>query len=386
MTTAAFNPSPTSQAQLLDDFSNPTLSLRDIAAAHKTTLTALSAYISRPDIQALLDIRKDVALGRVQLIALDHLPPAIAAASSVLAAFHSEESALKPDPTTLAKRADPAVDYRARRTALYSASLLFRLSRPIALHAPRHSSHRAREASSPHASPEVAPTPRPQAAPTLDLATLEQLVSQLEALQHDDPDTQPPTEPTAHPAAAPSPELPDSNSALETSDLKSGISTPIPAPAFLPPPPPLPLVRFQISDLKFQSPPPPQPPFPLPLPPLQFQISDLEIPTSPHIPQAPRLPPHCPRRPRPRPLGPWVPRLSETGAGPTRARHPRHTLQRASLNSDMRARTRIYLSLLFGALTTVAVAWVCAMLPAAPVTTGTTMNINQLGALPGLAS
>jgi hypothetical protein len=291
VTTAPFNPSPTSQAQLLDDFSNPTLSLRDIAAAHKTTLTALSAYISRPDIQALLDIRKDVALGRVQLIALDHLPPAIAAASSVLAAFHSEESALKPDPTTLAKRADPAVDYRARRTALYSASLLFRLSRPIALHAPRHSSHRAREASSPHASPEVAPTPRPQAAPTLDLATLEQLVSQLEALQHDDPDTQPPTESTAHPAAAPSPELPDSNSALETSDLKSGIPTPIPAPAFLPPS--ASSSSCQISDLRFEIPIPAPAPASLPASSSPSPISDLrfEIPTSPtsRKPHAPHL-------------------------------------------------------------------------------------------------
>jgi hypothetical protein len=231
VTTTPFNPSPSAQAQLLDDFSNPTLSLRDVAAAHQTTLTALAAYISRPDIQALLQVRKDVASDRVQLIALDHLPPAIAAASSVLAAFHAEEAALKPNPTTLAKRQDPAVDYRARRTALYSASLLFRLSRPLPLRRP--SAQRDRETNTSRESPTAAPThsPHPPAAPQLDLATLEQLVSQLEALQHDNPDTQSLAEQIPDPVAAPTLELSEPESASQISDLRFEIPSPTPAAA-----------------------------------------------------------------------------------------------------------------------------------------------------------
>ncbi len=224
---APFNPPSSLQAQLLDDFSNPTLSLRDIAAAHSTTLSALSAFISRPDIQALLETRKDVASERVQLIALDHLPPAIAAASSILSTFHSEEAALKPDPTTRAKRADLALDYRARRTALYSASLLFRLSRPLAASPRAHQGKRGRvrEANTTDGLP--APASPPPLHNPLNLAALEQLVSQLEAL--DSPadaklDAEPAPEPNLEPALIIAPD-----SVAQHSDLKLESPTP-PAP------------------------------------------------------------------------------------------------------------------------------------------------------------
>src|SRR6185295_3775124 len=56
--------------------------------------------------------------------------------------------------------------------------------------------------------------------------------------------------------------------------------------------------------------------------------------------------------------------------------------RRTSLTSAMRARTRIYLSLTLGALTTVAVAWTCAMQPATTVSNYVTLNINEHGAWP----
>jgi hypothetical protein len=161
MLPAPFNPSAAQHSQILDALSDPTRSLRDIAQDHQTSTSALTIWLARPDIADQVRIIDEVSSRRLRLIAADSLPPVIAAANQVVAAFNAEEKSLTPDPKTQAKRTDHATDCRARNNAMRAANLIYRLSRfslPTRTSAGDTSPHTPRPAKG--TSPESAPDHR----------------------------------------------------------------------------------------------------------------------------------------------------------------------------------------------------------------------------------
>ena len=136
-----FNPSPETTDALIDDLGSPDLTLRDVAGTYKTTLEALTLWMTRADIATRINNIESAVARRTRLIATNFLPSTVQLLNQILNNQHEEER----EPSTSAERR------RTRDSARKAATLLYRLARftPGAAPAPPGSPGGPRRSSAP---------------------------------------------------------------------------------------------------------------------------------------------------------------------------------------------------------------------------------------------
>jgi len=125
MPTTPFNPSPETLDQILDQLADPECSLREIAEIHKTTLAALTLFMTRPDIAEAIATLQSGAATKARLAAADSLPTVITALKLSVESFLFESCHALIRVNSLA-----AMEQRrkARETARKAAFLIFRIA------------------------------------------------------------------------------------------------------------------------------------------------------------------------------------------------------------------------------------------------------------------
>lgn len=138
-----FNPAPEIVDALIDELGSPDCTLRDIANEYKTTLEALTLWLSRDDIAARLNNIESAVCRRTRLIATN-FTPCVARLCTIIVSNHFEdEHELDPGPVTNEPRR------RSRDGARKAGALLLRLARLFPSTSPPRSKP---DASMPHAS------------------------------------------------------------------------------------------------------------------------------------------------------------------------------------------------------------------------------------------
>jgi hypothetical protein len=107
------------------DLCNPNVSLLELAESYKTTVEALIAWMSKPDIQQRLTDFQSASAFRTRLVATANLPKAVEALAQIIDAYIFEETKELVSPSTLAKEQRR----RSRETARKASALLIRLAR-----------------------------------------------------------------------------------------------------------------------------------------------------------------------------------------------------------------------------------------------------------------
>jgi hypothetical protein len=125
---------PDNPDKVFHDLTDPSLTLRDVAEIHNTTLESLTLWMSHPDITARLDNFQSAIARRVRLLALNYLPAAVSALHATLIAHNDQELNVPLKPDCIKTR---EFQRRSRETARKAASLLLRLTRFDTTPAPR---------------------------------------------------------------------------------------------------------------------------------------------------------------------------------------------------------------------------------------------------------
>ncbi len=125
MPTSPFNPDPATTDALLQSIAaDYSLSLTDIAAQHNTTIEALTAWLTRDDIDERLTAIESACARRARLTAANHLPAVAHVAKQALEEA-SDVLRLPPDYRT---QHSIALRIRATESARKAAALLLRIA------------------------------------------------------------------------------------------------------------------------------------------------------------------------------------------------------------------------------------------------------------------
>lgn len=154
MTAAPFSPPESAVPAILCDLGSPDITFRDVAHMHGATADTLTAWVTRPDIEARLAAIESAIARRARLIATNYLPSAVRTVTRILDEYNDEESRAAADPGS---PRHGELRRRSRETARRAASLLLRLARFAPLPPP-----------APSRDPGLPPAPpRPPGAPPL---------------------------------------------------------------------------------------------------------------------------------------------------------------------------------------------------------------------------
>ncbi|MBX3359452.1 MAG: hypothetical protein KF745_13615 [Phycisphaeraceae bacterium] len=151
---SSFNPSPDLAAKILDSVTDPTLTLRDVADLHNTTVEALVLWFAEPEIAERLDQIESTIARRTRIVASNFLPAATIALGRSIDEHNSDEAHF---PVRAGDQRGLELRRRSRETARRAAALLLRLANFTP--GPRHSTSTPRPAHAP--SPTRTPTPAP---------------------------------------------------------------------------------------------------------------------------------------------------------------------------------------------------------------------------------
>ncbi|MBX3357497.1 MAG: hypothetical protein KF745_03625 [Phycisphaeraceae bacterium] len=175
----SFNPSPDLAAKILDSVTDPTLTLRDVADLHNTTVEALVLWFAEPEIAERLDHIESTIARRTRIVASNFLPAATIALGRSIDEHNSDESHF---PVRPGDQRGLELRRRSRETARRAAALLLRLANFTpgprrgtsysASPAPRPPSHAPPPPPAPVADPPPNPNPVPSPIPaTVQAAT-----------------------------------------------------------------------------------------------------------------------------------------------------------------------------------------------------------------------
>lgn len=93
-----FSPSPSDFAAIMHDLCDPELSLTQVAERQQTPLTALIAWLAKPEVAAQLDQYESACARRTSLIVADMLPTIVEAVREIVEDLQAEEGMLAQTP------------------------------------------------------------------------------------------------------------------------------------------------------------------------------------------------------------------------------------------------------------------------------------------------
>ena len=125
-----FTPSPAVATEVIDALGSPDNTLRDVAVDFKTTVEALTLWMTRPDIAARLDAIQSAVTRRTRLMATNFLPGVVRLLNSIIDHYSEDEHEREPQPLAPEPR-------RHRENARKAAALLIRLARLTGTSSPR---------------------------------------------------------------------------------------------------------------------------------------------------------------------------------------------------------------------------------------------------------
>ncbi|MBX3358356.1 MAG: hypothetical protein KF745_08005 [Phycisphaeraceae bacterium] len=121
----SFNPSPDLAAKILDSVTDPTLTLRDVADLHHTTVEALVLWFAEPEIAERLDHIESTIARRTRIVAFNFLPAATIALGRSIDEHNADEAHF---PVRSGDQRGLELRRRSRETARRAAALLLRLA------------------------------------------------------------------------------------------------------------------------------------------------------------------------------------------------------------------------------------------------------------------
>ncbi|MBX3358501.1 MAG: hypothetical protein KF745_08735 [Phycisphaeraceae bacterium] len=122
---SSFNPSPDLAAKILNSVTDPTLTLRDVADLHHTTVEALILWFAEPEIAERLDQIESTIARRTRIVASNFLPAATIAMGRSIDEHNADESHF---PVRPGDQRGLELRRRSRETARRAAALLLRLA------------------------------------------------------------------------------------------------------------------------------------------------------------------------------------------------------------------------------------------------------------------
>ncbi|MBX3358071.1 MAG: hypothetical protein KF745_06560 [Phycisphaeraceae bacterium] len=122
---SSFNPSLDLAAKILDSVTDPTLTLRDVADLHHTTVEALVLWFAEPEIAERLDHIESTIARRTRIVASNFLPAATIALGRSIDEHNADESHF---PVRPGDQRGLELRRRSRETARRAAALLLRLA------------------------------------------------------------------------------------------------------------------------------------------------------------------------------------------------------------------------------------------------------------------
>ncbi|MBX3356866.1 MAG: hypothetical protein KF745_00410 [Phycisphaeraceae bacterium] len=122
---SSFNPSPDLAAKILDSVTDPTLTLRDVADLHHTSVEALVLWFAEPEIAERLDHIESTIARRTRIVASNFLPAATIALGRSIDEHNSDESHF---PVRPGDQRGLELRRRSRETARRATALLLRLA------------------------------------------------------------------------------------------------------------------------------------------------------------------------------------------------------------------------------------------------------------------
>ncbi|MBX3358411.1 MAG: hypothetical protein KF745_08280 [Phycisphaeraceae bacterium] len=160
---SSFNPSLDLAAKILDSVTDPTLTLRDVAELHHTTVEALVLWFAEPEIAERLDQIESTIARRTRIVASNFLPAATIALGRSIDEHNADEAHF---PVRPGDQRGLELRRRSRETARRAAALLLRLANFTP--GPRRYSYSSRptptQPSTPSSPPSAAPPPAPTSA------------------------------------------------------------------------------------------------------------------------------------------------------------------------------------------------------------------------------
>ncbi|MBX3357249.1 MAG: hypothetical protein KF745_02355 [Phycisphaeraceae bacterium] len=203
---SSFNPSPDLAAKILDSVTDPTLTLRDVADLHNTTVEALVLWFAEPEIAERLDQIESTIARRTRIVASNFLPAATIALGRSIDEHNADEAHF---PVRPGDQRGLELRRRSRETARRAAALLLRLANFTP--GPRRIFYSTRPAPTPPLTP--APSSAPSPSRALEPAPLPQPTSPLPAATARAPAQAGPSSSTLHHADSPrQPPLPHRSS------------------------------------------------------------------------------------------------------------------------------------------------------------------------------
>lgn len=150
-----FNPTPDTATEAISDFSDPTLSLAEIASKHNTSLEPLALWASQPSIRERLAAVDSIALDRARSVVTTCLHTAASTLEIMLKGYILDET----EASKLGVTIQPLFLESQRRHARLAALLLLRIRRGDAPHS------RAPFTNQPNAQTTTHPTTKPTTKP-----------------------------------------------------------------------------------------------------------------------------------------------------------------------------------------------------------------------------
>ncbi|MBX3358801.1 MAG: hypothetical protein KF745_10255 [Phycisphaeraceae bacterium] len=146
-----FNPPPELASRILDSVTDPTITLRDVAELHDTTVEALVVWFARPEIAERLDQIESAIARRTRIVASNFLPSVTTTLGRSIDEHNSDEAHFPVRPTD---QRGMELRRRSRETARRAAGLLVRLANFTP--GPRPRTHAGDPSASLHTDPRAA--------------------------------------------------------------------------------------------------------------------------------------------------------------------------------------------------------------------------------------
>lgn len=141
-----FDPSPDQADEALHDLACTYNSVMGVAAKHKVTIAALSAWTQRPDVKARLDAIEQFSLQRARMCAQDFLVRTIGALDLMIESYREEEANVPLERSLKGH----AVRLRQRENARRAAALIERIA---SIGLPKSASRKSAPALAPNLEP-----------------------------------------------------------------------------------------------------------------------------------------------------------------------------------------------------------------------------------------